>query len=176
MLLQAEQMFGPIVSGEGSGNLRLGGVAPPVAMPREGEGVGLARDDVPENAHPRASRDIGDHERQLEVHLHERFLHPLDLGARPLHESGAVAKVGTEDHDGIRRPKAPAQQAHEMEISNPLAVRHIALPARYVLDVAGIHEADLQASGLQDLEDWDPVNARGFHGDARHATRLEPVG
>ena len=42
-------------------------------------------------------------------------------------------------------PKAPAQQPDAVQLAEPLAVRHIALPARHVLDVPRVDEEDLEA-------------------------------
>lgn len=176
MLLQAEQMLRPEVPGQRRGDLRFGRITAPVAMLGQGQGIGVARDDVPEDAHPGLSGDIGDDEGQLPVHLHEGFLHPLDRGARPLHERGAVAHIRAEDDDVVGRPKTGAQEAHDVEIPNPLTVRHVALPARHILDVAGIHRIHLKATGLEDLEDGNPVDAGGFHGHARNAAGREPIG
>ena len=46
-------------------------------MPGELLRLPHARDDVPHNALARNAHDIADDERQLDVHLHERLLHPL---------------------------------------------------------------------------------------------------
>jgi hypothetical protein len=45
-----------------------------------------------------------------------------------------------------------------------------------MLDVARIHEQDLEAAGFKDLEDRNPIHARRFHGDRRDAGRLKPIG
>ena len=54
--------------------------------------------------------------------------------------------------------------------------RHVGIAAGYTLRIAGIHQQHGEAALFQNLEDWDPVNAGGFHGDCADATLLEPVG
>ena len=50
------------------------------------------------------------------------------------------------------------------------------LPAGEVLHVPRVHEDHVEAAGVEDLEDRDPINARRFHRHVCHATRREPVG
>jgi hypothetical protein len=68
------------------------------------------------------------------------------------------------------------QEAYAMQLLEPPAVARVALPARDVPDVKGIDEQDLQAAGLQDLVDRDPVDARGLHGDGLDAAIDQPAG
>ena len=62
-----------------------------------------------------------------------------------------------------------------MEVAEPLAIRHVTLASGDMFDVARIDEDDLQAPGFEDIEDRDPVHARGFHRDAGDPTGDEPV-
>ena len=50
VLVQHEDVLRTVVPGEGRGDLGLRRLTPVVPMLREGVGIGLARDDVPENA------------------------------------------------------------------------------------------------------------------------------
>jgi hypothetical protein len=56
----------------------------------------------------------------------------------------------------------------------PLAILDVRLPPRDVLDVAGVHQADLKLPLLQDLVEGDPVHPGGFHGHGGDAARFEP--
>ena len=106
----------------------------------------------------------------------EGFLHPLGEGARRLDEGLAVAQIRAQRHDPRRRPKAAPEQADAVQLAQPLAIRHITLPAGDILEVPRVHEQDLEAARFEDLVDRDPIDAGRFHRHARHATRGEPVG
>ena len=112
---------------------------------------------------------------QLDVHLHQRLLHPLDVRPGALDQALPMAHVGAQRDDGLGGTKTPAQQADAVEVAEPLAVGHVALPSRDVLDVARVDEQDLEAAGFEDLVDRDPVHPGGFHRDAGHPTGDQPV-
>ena len=50
-------------------------------MLRQLSGIAFARDDVAENAQAGRPGDVADDEGELEIHLHQRFLHALDVVA-----------------------------------------------------------------------------------------------
>ena len=77
-------MLGPVVAGQGGDDLGLRRVTPVVAMLGEVLGIALARDDVAEDAQAGDAGDVADDQRQLHVHLDQRFLHALDVRARAL--------------------------------------------------------------------------------------------
>ena len=81
-----------------------------------------------------------------------------------------MPQIGAQRDDGVGRPKTPAQQADNVQVAQPLTIRHIALAAGDILHVPRIHEEHLEAARLEDLEDRDPVHARGFHGDTGDPT------
>ncbi len=62
-----------------------------------------------------------------------------------------------------------------MELWQPLAVQDIALASGHVLDLSGIDQHPLEASGFEDLIQGNPVHAGGFHGHRVDATLHEPV-
>jgi hypothetical protein len=45
-----------------------------------------------------------------------------------------------------------------------------------VLHTPGVDEFDVEAAFFEDLEEGDPVDAGGLHGDGGHAAGGEPVG
>ncbi len=63
-----------------------------------------------------------------------------------------------------------------MSCSLPLAVQHVGLAPRDVLDVARVDQQHGEAARLQQLEQRDPVHAGGFHGDGVDPAGLEPIG
>lgn len=62
VLLQHEDVLGPIVAREGSDNLGFRGTTAIVAMLREVVRIALSRDDVAENADARHASDVGNDE------------------------------------------------------------------------------------------------------------------
>ena len=86
ILLQDEEVLGAIVAGQGRHDLRLRGATPIVAMLGELLRVAVAGDDVAQDPEPGDAGDVADDQRQLEIHLHQRLLHALDVGAGALHQ------------------------------------------------------------------------------------------
>ena len=131
--------------------------------------VALAGDEVAEDLEARAPDDVADDERKLEVHLHERLLHPSDVVPCRLNEGVAVAHEGAEGQDRPGGAEAAAQQADRVQLAQPFTVFDVALAAGDVFDVASVDEQDLQAARFEDVIDRDPVDAGGFHGDTGDA-------
>ena len=119
--------------------------------------------------------DVGHDMMQLQVHLHQGLLHMLDVSGGILGEPFPLPHVGAQGGDLRLRAETATEQPVGMQLAQPSRIAHIGFAARHVLGVAGIHEDDLEAMRFQDLEGWDPVNARRFHGHAGDAAGLEPV-
>ena len=176
ILPEPKDVFRSIVPRERGDDLGLGRVAPIVAVLGELLRVAVAGHDVAKDPQPRDTRDVTHDEGQLDVHLHQRLLHALDIGPRRLDEGLAVSEIRAEGDDAISGPEAAAQKADDVQVAEPFAIRDITLASRYVLDVAGVHEEDREAARLQDLVEGDPVHPGGFHRDTGHAAGREPVG
>src|SRR6516225_145499 len=62
-----------------------------------------------------------------------------------------------------------------MKILQPLAIGNVRTTTGYVLHMTSIDQANFESAFFQDLEQWNPVNPRGFHRDGADSARLEPV-
>ena len=60
--------------------------------------------DVAQDPKPRDAADVGDDEVELQIHLHERFLHSLNVDGCALDERLATAKIGPAERRS--RPRA----------------------------------------------------------------------
>lgn len=176
ILLEDEEMFRPVVPGQGRDDLGFGRMAPMVAVPRQVRRVAVARDDVAEDAQAGDARDVGDDAGEQEVHLHQSLLHALNERGRTFDEGGAVPQIAAQGDHPVSRAEAAPQQAEHVQIAEPLAIRDVTLATGHMFDVPGIHQDDLKAAGLEDLEYRNPVDAGGFHRHMRYATGGEPVG
>ena len=155
---------------------RVRGGTAHVAMGRQDLRGALARDDRAEDAHPGRTRDVGHGMVQLQIHLHQRLLHVLNVRGRVLDEPLAQPQIGAQLDDRLAWTEAAAQQPVLVQLLEPLRVVDVRLPPRHLLDVARIDQHDLEAAGLEDLEDGNPVHARGLHRDGRDADGVQPVG
>jgi hypothetical protein len=70
----------------------------------------------------------------LEVHLHECFLHVLDMGRRILDEPLPMTEVGSQASDVFTRPEACFQQTELMELLEPLGIVVVCFPEEDCFD------------------------------------------
>ena len=175
ILLQHKDVLGAIVPGQGGDDLGLGGVTPVVPMPGELVRVALASDDVAENPEARHPGDVADDQRELHVHLDQRFLHAWHERAGTLDERAPVAEIAAQGHDPIGGTEAPAQQPEDVQVTEPFAVGDITLATRKILHVTRVDENHLEPESVERLEDGNPVDAGGLHRHMRDTTRREPV-
>ena len=138
--------------------------------------VTLAIDDGAQYLLARFTHHVGDDVGELDVHLRERLLHVLHVPALGFQEHPALAPQRTQRAHRIGRTKRPLKQAVGHELLQPLAVQHVGLAARDVLDVARVDQQHGEAARLQQFKQRNPVHARGFHGDRVDAASHEPVG
>jgi len=148
-------------------------------VPRLGSGPRVARP-----SHHRAENAQACHPGQIthdmvqgEMHLSQRRWPRLPrLHGHP-DQMFPMAEQTAEWAQVLRRPKRRCQQALGLQLLAPSTVEAIRFRApRHLGDVARIDEGDLKASGLQNLEEWDPVYPGGCHHDGRHPTGRSPGG
>ena len=175
ILFEREEMLGPVVACERCDDLGLGRAT--AAMPMRGQlhRVAFSRNNGPNDAEPRQARDVAEDRGQLQIHLHQRLLHALDVHRRQFDERVAMPDVGPQRGEGLCRPKAAAQEADAVQVPQPLSVRYVALPPRHVPHVPRIDQVDGDAAGLEDLVHRNPKHPRRFQRHTRYATRHEPV-
>ena len=175
-LLQAEQMLGPVVAVQGAGNGGLAVLATLVPKSRQSLGVALSCKDRLDDPHAGHPGDVGDDVVQLQVHLGQSLLHPLDVGGGAAHQGGPLAHIGPQRTHLIGRTKGAAQQAVGVQLLQPLAIQNVALTAGDIFDVPGVDQFDLQSVALQNFKDRNPVNARRFHSHGGNAAGDQPLG
>ena len=130
-----------------------------MAERRELVRVALAREDRADDALPGPAAQIADDIRQLDVHLGERLLHPLDAGADGVHMVTALPPVRPHHANLGGRVKRVPEQAVGVELQQPLALRHVALAPGKILGVPRVHQIDLEAPRVEDLVQRNPVDA-----------------
>ena len=176
ILRQDEDVLVAGVAGQRGGDFVDRGLAVGVPVVGEDVRVAFAGDQGAEDREPGQANDVADDARQQEVHLDQRLLHPLDVGAGALDERVPMAQQRAEGEDRGGGPKAAAQQADTVEFAQPLTVLDVALAAGDVFDVPRVDEQDLEAAGFEDVVDRDPVDPGGLHGHGGDATGDQPVG
>ena len=62
-----------------------------------------------------------------------------------------------------------------MQLLQPLAVPHVGLATRHVLDASGVHQHHLQSPLFQHPEQQYPVHAGGLHDHGLHSALGQPV-
>ena len=75
---------------------------------------------------------------KLDIHLHQRLLHVLNVSCGIIDQPFAMAQVGPQSDDAIARTKAPAQQPMLMELLQPLGIVNTGLAAGNIPDLARI--------------------------------------
>ena len=64
--------------------------------------------------------------------------------------------------------KLPRKESQDVEVAEPFTVGDIALPAGKIFDMAGIDQDHFEAARVENIEDGNPVDARGCHRHVRH--------
>lgn len=175
-LFELKEMLVEVGSFQRLDDVLLTRAAMGVAVLSEDEGIPLALDDGTQNGHTGTAGDVADDIVQLDVHLVQGFLHMLDVRGTVADKHIALAGNSAEASDLFCWTEGSGEQAVAVKLLEPLAIEDVGLFAGDVFHVAGIDEADFNASMLEDIIQRYPVDAGGFHGHTGDATGQEPVG
>ena len=146
------------------------GVNARVAEGGERVRIPLAREDRADDPLPGPAAEIADDIRELDVHLGQHLLHPLDAGADGAHVVAALAPVRPHDANLGGRVKRVAEQTVGVQLQQPLAFLDVTLAPGQVLRVSRVDQIDVEAAGVQNFVERDPIDTGRLHGDRRHAT------
>ena len=92
------------------------------------------------------------------------------------HQHVALARQRAQDTDLVGRPEGAREQPEAHQLLQPLAVEHVGLGPRDVLNVPGIDQIDAETAALQQFVEWNPIYTRGFHRHRVHPACPQPVG
>ena len=174
---EREDLCGAVIPLQRFGNGVGTGLNTRVPIRGEGTRGALPSDYRAANAHACHPGKITHAMVQVEMHLLQRLLprrHMLHGHPDPIvpmaEQTAEVAHV-------LRRPKRRCQQAIRLQLLEPATSEAIRFRTpRHIVDMARLDEGHLKASGLQNLQEREPVYPGGCHHDGRHPTGRSPVG
>ncbi len=133
-----------------------------------------ALDQRPKHRYPGDPENVARHTRQLDVGGLQQLEQTVALGRAGVDQLTPIAQQIAQLAHRLGRHKAAADQAVAKQVGDPLAVLHIGLAARHVLDVVRV--ADHQFEGpVQHCIDRLPVDPGALHRDMRAAVLLKPL-
>ena len=103
-------MFLTPVSGQRGSDLGLRGMAAPISMGGQDGRISFTRNHGADDTHPGLARDVGHHVMELNVHLHQRLLHVLDVRRPVVQQALALAQIGAQCGQLALGSEAGAQQ------------------------------------------------------------------
>ena len=175
VLAQGEEMFGSPIALEAAGDGILGSFDAMIFEGGQLEGIALALQDGLDDGQAGDAGQIADDVLELNVHLGQGLVHEADLIGGTTDEAVAVTEERADDANNLRGAKAGVEQTHRVKILEPLTILDVGLATGEIFAMTGIDQADLKAGGVEDLEERNPIDAGGFHGDGSDATGFEPV-
>jgi hypothetical protein len=88
-----------------------------------------------------------------------------------------LPQITTQHHHLGGRPERRRQQTIAVQPLQPLTIMDVGLgPARHMPRLPWINQEHLEAAGLQQLKQRNPVDARRFHSDGLDPALLQPIG
>ena len=176
VLLEDKEVFGPVVAGQGRGDLVGRGLAVRVAVLGENVGVALTGDEGAQNRQASLADNVADDARGAASSsrrgLSASAGHRCRRSGRGRRgDARARARRGSARRGGSCRAKARYCGVRGATHS----LRRRSCDRGRVLTWAGVDEQDLQPAGFEDVVDRDPVDAGGFHGDGGDPTGDQPI-
>jgi hypothetical protein len=120
------------------------------------------------------TEEVGDNRIYLNVAGFEKFVDTPFYVTYCLHETLSVTRQVPPLAHILRRNKCSPDKPHSQQSGDPLAVGHIRLPTRQILDVPGIDQDHLKVS-FQYVVDRTPIYAGALHRHNGAVMRLQPV-
>ena len=81
---------------------------------------------------------------QVQVHLIERLLDVLDPHGPAFDQALAMALQGAQPANGVFGAKRCPEQSVTVQLLQPLAILHVALTSRHMLDLSRIDQEDFK--------------------------------
>ena len=82
------------VSGQRGSDLLLRGMAAPITMGGQHGRISFTRNHGADDPHPGLAGHVGHHVMELDVHLHQRLLHMLDVRRTVVQQALTLAQIG----------------------------------------------------------------------------------
>src|SRR5216684_1193636 len=111
----------------------------------------------------------------LDVHLVEGLLHPLDATGPLLDQVGHLSLDGSQGDDRIAWPERTTKQTAAVEQLKPLAIPIVSLAPGHVVQLPSVDQNRFDALGFQHFVKRDPVDRSAFHDHRRHSLLPKPV-
>ncbi len=169
-------MLGAPVALQALGDLIDAGADARVLHRRQHRPVTFTGNDGAQDLLSGLANHVGDDVGKLDVHLGECLLHVLHMPTLARQQHPALPPQRAQRAHRVGRPERATEQAVGHQLLQPLAVQHIGLAARDILDVPRVDQQHREAARLQELEQRYPVHAGRFHRYGIDAAAIEPVG
>ena len=174
-LLQREEVFHPPVAPQTFRDDIAAGFDAMILERGERLRIAFAFEDGLQDGLAGDTGQVADDVLELHVHLRERLVQVAHATAGPAHQRITMPQQRTHGADLSGRPEAATQQAHTVEVLQPLAVLHIGLATRQIFAMARVDQTDFQSGGLEDLKKRNLIDAGGLHRHGGDAAGCQPV-
>lgn len=170
-------MFFAPGAGESLGHLSFALFTLGMAQGGEAVGVAFPGDDGPDDAQAGVTGRVRDGLIEADIHVNEGLLHMEHVGRTVLDQTSAVTQQGAQGNQVGLGTEGGGEQAEGVEGLDPLTIEDIRfVPRGKSAGHMAADETAVDAVVFEDLEEGDPVDAGGFHGDSLDAVFDQPLG